>query len=87
VVRHRWWVFAVWGIVLIAGGISASQVQDQLTHNLSLPRQEGSETQSALARSYGVESEVGYLPVLTAPDGESITKHQDGVAAVADQIR
>ncbi|GAB3281139.1 MMPL family transporter [Kineosporia babensis] len=81
VLKHRWWVIAFWVAALIGGGLSAGRVADQLSADFALPGQEGSDTQAELAESYGISSELGYLPVYT---GE-ITKKS--VAAVADQIR
>ncbi|WP_329524924.1 hypothetical protein [Streptomyces sp. NBC_01462] len=67
ILRHRRWVIGFWLVVLLAGGTAAGRLPDRLSSDFSLPGQEGSETQAALARTYGVSADLGYLPVLTAP--------------------
>ncbi|MBK3563721.1 MMPL family transporter [Streptomyces sp. MBT62] len=85
VLRHRWWVIAFWLVVLLAGGTAAGHLASRLSSDFSLPGQEGSETQSQLARSYGISADLGYLPVVTAPAGRPIDRAD--VTAVANRIR
>jgi putative drug exporter of the RND superfamily len=87
VLRHRWWVVGFWLIALLAGGVGAGKVQPRLSADFSLPGQEGSQTQTKLAQSYGVSADLGYLPVLAAPAGDKITDHRSSVAAVAQKLR
>ncbi|MFE2134156.1 MMPL family transporter, partial [Streptomyces sp. NPDC059466] len=83
--RHRRWVLGFWLVVLLAGGTAAGRLPDRLSSDFSLPGQEGSETQAALARTYGVSADLGYLPVLTAPAGRRIARAD--VTAVAERLR
>jgi putative drug exporter of the RND superfamily len=87
VLKHRWWVIGFWIISFLAGGVAASQVPDRLSFDFSLPGQEGYETEVKLAEAYNVGAYAGYIPVLTAPEGEKIADHKDDVKAVADKIR
>ena len=87
IVRHRWWVIGFWLIALVAGGFSAGQVADRLSADISIPGQEGWQTQEKLARSYGVDANLAYVPVLTAAAGEKISEHRSDVTAVADSLR
>jgi RND superfamily putative drug exporter len=87
ILKHRWWVIGFWVIALLAGGFAAGRVPDRLSADISLPGQEGSETQAQLAHSYGVDGNVAYVPVLTAAPGEKISEHRDDVTAVADALR
>ncbi len=87
VLRHRWWVIGFWVIALLAGGVAAGKVPDRLSFDFSLPGQEGYETEVKLAEAYNIGAYAGYIPVLTAPDGEKITDHKAEVQAVADKIR
>src|SRR5436190_2062746 len=87
VLRHRWWVIAFWAIALVAGGFAAGSVPDRLSADISLPGQEGSQAQVELQKAYGVDALPAYVPVLTAPAGETVAEHRDDVAAVADAMR
>ncbi len=52
ILRHRRWVIAFWGLVIIAGIAAAGTVSDRMTVDFSLPGQPGSE--AAQARSSSV---------------------------------
>ncbi len=87
VVRHRRWVFAFWLVALVVGGASAGKLSERLTFDFSLPGQEGYETELKLAQAYGTSSYPMYIPVLTAPAGQTVAQHRDDVTAVSDALR
>ena len=87
VLRHRWWVIGFWLITLIAGAATAGQVPDRLSFDFSLPGQEGYQAEVKLAKAYNIAAYPQFIPVLTAPEGESIAEHKDDVAAVSDELR
>jgi RND superfamily putative drug exporter len=87
VLRHRWWVIGFWLIALLAGGFAAGKVPDRLSFDFSLPGQEGYETEVKLAQAYDIGAYAGYIPVLTAPEGEKIADHKADVQAVLDKVR
>ena len=41
VLKHRWWVVGFWVVVMVAGGVSAGQVNKRLTIDFSLPNEPG----------------------------------------------
>jgi putative drug exporter of the RND superfamily len=87
VVRHRRWVFAFWLVALVVGGASAGKLSERLTFDFSLPGQEGYETELKLAKAYGTSSFPMYIPVLTAPAGQTVAQHRAEVSAVSDALR
>ncbi|MFD1276843.1 hypothetical protein ACFQ51_48900 [Streptomyces kaempferi] len=89
ILRHRRWVIGFWLVVLLAGGTAAGRLPDRLASDFSLPGQEGSETQAALARTYGISADLGYLPVLTAlpPHHRPRGRHRRREAAARDGRR
>jgi RND superfamily putative drug exporter len=87
VLRARWVVIVVWLGALVAGGFAASAVPDRLSFDFSLPGQEGYETSVKLQQAYGTTYFPAAVPVLTAPEGQTIEQHRDDVTAVTNELR
>jgi len=84
VMLHRRIIGAFWLVLLVAGGVSASQLSDRLTLDFSLPGQPGDEAEGQLIETYGVSTFDTYVAVVTVPEGETIVENQDAVAQVFD---
>ncbi|HEX5741505.1 MAG TPA: hypothetical protein VFY17_08140, partial [Pilimelia sp.] len=81
--RHRVWVFAVWGAMLVAGGALSGAARDALSFDVSLPGQRGYETDVEIRRTYGNGGSVPPLiPVVTVPEGQTVTARRADVDAV-----
>jgi RND superfamily putative drug exporter len=87
VLRARWVVIVAWLGALVAGGFAASTVPDRLSYDFSLPGQEGYETSVKLQEAYGTTYFPAAVPVLTAPEGQTIEQHRDDVTAVTNELR
>ncbi|WP_332662798.1 MMPL family transporter [Aeromicrobium sp.] len=82
VMHHRIVVTVFWIVMLVVGGVSASQLTDRLTIDFSLPGQPGDKAEKRLVEEFGVSSFDTYVAVVTLPDGETVDGSKDQVAAV-----
>ncbi|MBA2388933.1 MAG: MMPL family transporter [Geodermatophilaceae bacterium] len=87
VLRHRVMVCLTWLVLLVAGGAAAGQLSDRLSFDFSLPGQPGNETEVQINETYGVSSFDTFIPLLTVPEGQTVSDNQPAVAAVYDAIR
>ncbi|MGX7681805.1 MMPL family transporter [Jatrophihabitans sp. DSM 45814] len=87
VLRHRRWVIAFWGIVLIAGIALAGKTTSRLTVDFSLPGQPGTETAHQIKAILGNGGDTSpYLVSVTLPPGEQITGNEQAVAKVFSSV-
>lgn len=85
--RHRRWVFGAWIVITLVAMGSAGKLADRLSFDFSLPGQEGYETQKQLVASYGTTADALAVPVLTVPEGTTVTDRAADVKAVFDAVR
>ena len=85
---HRRWVFAFWIVMFVAGIAAAGAVPNRLSYDFSLPGQQGYETQQKIIASYQhANAQAAYIPVVTVPNGQTITGSAADVQAVYDALR
>ena len=66
--RYRWWVLAVWLVVLILAGIGAGQIEKFLkVGGFSIPGTEFNTTSSLLSRQLHLSSDKAALVVFHSP--------------------
>lgn len=82
VMHHRIIVTLFWIVMLVVGGVSASQLTDRLTIDFSLPGQPGDKAENKLVKEFGVSSFDTYVAVVTLPPGETVDASKEKVAAV-----
>ena len=88
VLAHRRWVFAFWVVMFVAGIAAAGAVPNRLSYDFSLPGQQGYETEQKIIASYqGANAQAAYIPVVTVPEGQTITGSAADVQAVYDALR
>ena len=88
VLTHRRWIFSFWVVMFVAGVAAAGAVPNRLSYDFSLPGQQGYETAQKIIASYqGANAEAAYVPVVTVPQGQTITGSAADVQAVYDALR
>jgi len=87
VIRHRLLVVLGWLVLMVAGGSVASTVSDRLTFDFSLPGQPGYEAEAELIATFGASTADTLVPVLTVPEGSTVTDRAEDVAGVYDAVR
>ena len=88
VLAHRRWVFGFWFVMFVAGIAAAGAVPNRLSYDFALPGQQGYETEQKIIASYqGANAQAAYIPVVTVPQGQTITGSAAGVGAVYDALR
>src|SRR5262245_25193401 len=88
VLGHRRWIFAFWIVMFVAGIAAAGAVPSRLSYDFSLPGQQGYETEQKIIASYqGANAQAAYIPVVTVPQGQTITGSAPEVQAVYDALR
>jgi len=87
VMLHRRIIGAFWLVLLVAGGVSASQLSDRLTLDFSLPGQPGDTAEQQLIKTYGVSTFDTYIAVVTVPAGVTVQSSKDEVAQVFGAVR
>ncbi|HEX3221141.1 MAG TPA: MMPL family transporter [Nocardioides sp.] len=88
VLAHRRWIFAFWVLMFVAGIAAAGAVPNRLSYDFSLPGQQGYETEQKIIASYqGANAQAAYIPVVTVPQGQTITGSAADVQAVYDALR
>src|SRR5262245_56048229 len=88
VLAHRRWVFGFWFVMFVAGIAAAGAVPNRLSYDFSLPGQQGYETEQRIIASYqGANAQAAYIPVVTVPQGQTITGSAADVQAVYDALR
>jgi len=79
VLKHRWWVVGFWVVVMVAGGVSAGQVNKRLTIDFSLPNEPGTVAAGQIQGAFGNGGfTTPYLVSVTLPGG--IVGHEAEVA-------
>ncbi|QXG76500.1 MMPL family transporter [Modestobacter sp. L9-4] len=87
VIRHRLFVVLGWLVLMVAGGSVAGTVTDRLTFDFSLPGQPGYEAEEQLIATFGASTADTLVPVLTVPEGSTVTERAADVAGVYDAVR
>ena len=87
VLHHRLLVVLGWLVLMVAGGIAAGPVTDRLTFDFSLPGQPGYEAEKELVATFGTSTADTLVPVITVPEGSSVTDRAADIAAVFDGLR
>ena len=88
VLAHRRWIFAFWIVMFVAGIAAAGAVPNRLSYDFSLPGQQGYETEKKIIASYdGANAQAAYIPVVTVPEGQTVTGSAAEVQAVYDALR
>ena len=73
VLRHKWYVIALWALVLVAGVPNLQRATNALSQEFSVPGREGFETNIALFHRYDIDPSVSSIvPVFTLPKGETV---------------
>ncbi|MBA3523752.1 MAG: MMPL family transporter [Geodermatophilaceae bacterium] len=85
VLRHRLVVCITWLVLLVAGGAAAGQLGTRLSFDFSLPGQPGDETEVRIIETYGVSTFDTFIPLLSAPEGDSVDPA--AAAGVFDALR
>ena len=79
VLRHRRWVLAFWGLVLVAGIALSGKTTNRLTVDFSLPGQPGTETAHKIKADLGNGGDTSpYLVTVTLPAGQQVTGQHSG---------
>jgi RND superfamily putative drug exporter len=87
ILRHRRWVVAVCGVILVAGIALAGKTTSRLTVDFSLPGQPGSQTAHKINQAFGNGGNTSpYLASVTLPAGQTITGHETDVAKAFDAV-
>jgi RND superfamily putative drug exporter len=87
ILRHRRWVVAVCGVILVAGIALAGKTTNRLTVDFSLPGQPGSQTAHKINQAFGNGGNTSpYLASVTLPAGQTITGHETDVAKAFDAV-
>jgi RND superfamily putative drug exporter len=88
VVRHRALVSIFWLLAFVAGAATASGTVDRLKFDFSLPGQPGDATEKAVLAAYGNGgTNAPLLPVVTVPEGTTVTAEADAIASVFQNLR
>ena len=70
VLKHRWWIVGFWLVVMVAGAVSAGQVNKRLTIDFSLPNEPGTVAAQQIKQAFGNGGDTTpYLLSVTLPDG------------------
>ena len=88
VLRHRASVAGVWILLLLAGVASAGPLGERLSFDFSLPGQPGYTAGQELLQDYGVDTSDTVVPVVTVPEGQTVSQARaevDGVFAALRQ--
>ncbi len=76
-----------WLALFAAGVVASGQLTDRLSFDFSLPGQPGYETEKTIEETYGISSFDTFVPLLTVPEGRTVTDELPAVAAVFDAVR
>ena len=87
VLHHRLLVVLGWLVLMVAGGIVAGPVTDRLTFDFSLPGQPGYEAEKELVATFGTSTADTLVPVITVPEGSSVSDRAADIAGVFDALR
>ena len=87
VLHHQILVVVVWVVLAVAGVISIKPVNDRLTIDFFLPGQPGTQAARQIISDFGNGgSPSPYLVVFTAPDGQSVTGHEQAHATAFTSV-
>jgi len=82
VLRHRALVVVAWIVIAVAGAMVASTVNGRTTVNFSLPGQPGDTAANKIIEAFhNGGNTTPMLVTVTMPEGQSVTGHEDKVAA------
>ena len=82
VLRHRRIVIAAWAVLFVVGVVCSSQVSKRLKIDFSLPTEPGTKTAKVIEKEFGNGGfTTPYLVSVTAPAGQTVTGHEQQVAA------
>ena len=82
VLRHRRIVMVVWLLIAVGGMSVTSTVNDRLTIDFSLPGQPGTEAAHKIVAAFHNGGDTSpLLATVTMPEGQTVTGHEDEVAA------
>jgi RND superfamily putative drug exporter len=80
VLRHRRWVLAFWGLVLVAGIALAGKTTSRLTVDFSLPGQPGTQTAHQIKAVLGNGGDTNpYLVSVTLPAGQQVSGNEAAI--------
>jgi putative drug exporter of the RND superfamily len=87
VLRHRRWVMVFWALMFVVGTFAAGKATERLTVDFSLPGQPAYETSVKILEQYGNGGQTQpTIPVVTVPEGSSVTEEMPKITAVFDEI-
>src|SRR3954451_6146883 len=91
VLRHRKWVVAAWGVVLVAGIALAKTTNDPLVIDFSLPGQPGTQTANQIDSEFHAGGKTApFLVSVTLPEGQTLSGKEAAVgrtfATVAGKV-
>jgi len=87
VLRHRKWVVAFWGVVLVVGIALAGKTTNRLTVDFSLPGQPGTETSDQIKAALGNGGDTNpYLVTVTMPAGQTVSGNESAVSQVFSAV-
>jgi putative drug exporter of the RND superfamily len=82
VLRHRRLVMVAWLLIAVGGMTVTSTVSDRMTVDFSLPGQPGTEAAAKIVTAFHNGGDTSpLLTTVTMPEGQTITGHEDEVAA------
>jgi len=87
VLSHRKLVGGIWVALLLAGFASVGPLTNRLSFDFSLPGQPGYQAGVELQRDYGVSTDDTVVPVLTVPEGTTVSARSADVAKVFADLR
>src|SRR6266536_5534864 len=88
-VRNRWWVAAIWLVVLLAGGYSNSKLSSLLSNTFTMPGTDSERARTILERHYGDRSDGAFTVVFKvrdATDAELRARLQAGLVRAAKRV-
>jgi RND superfamily putative drug exporter len=87
VLRHRRLIGALWIVLFIAGAATAGKLSERLSLDFSLPGQPGYQTEQQLISAFGQTANNPLVPVVTVPQGQTVSGSRAAVGAVFEAVR
>ncbi len=88
-VRNRWWVAAIWLVVLLAGGYSNTKLSSLLSNTFEMPGTDSERARTILERHYGDRSDGAFTVVFRVPnagDAQLRARLQAGLLRAAQKV-